>query len=78
MKEKGKEAILSDFGKRLAKYREARNMTQMDVAVVIESYPGYISRMENGKVEPGLFMILALAEALDITPNELIGSRSIK
>lgn len=73
MKGKTKEEILSNFGKKLAKYREAQNMTQMDVAVAIDSYPGYISRLENGKVEPGLFMILSLANALHITPNELIG-----
>lgn len=73
MKGKTKDEILSHFGKKLAKYREAKNMTQMDVAVAIESYPGYISRLENGKVEPGLFMILSLANALEITPNELIG-----
>ncbi len=72
MKGKGKEILLTKFGKNLAKYREARKMTQMDVAVAIEVYPGYISRLENGKVEPGLFLILALAEALEVTPNDLL------
>ncbi len=70
---KQKENILSKFGKRLAQYREARDMTQMDLAVAIESYPSYISRLENGKAEPGLIIILALTEALNITTSELLG-----
>ena len=69
---KGKERILLDFGKRLLKLREAKKFTQMDLAVAIDSYPGYVSRLENGKAEPGLVMILSLAKALGCTPNELL------
>lgn len=72
MKEFTKEELLANFGKNLARCRTAKNMTQMDVAVAIDSYPGYISRLENGKAEPGLFMIISLADALHVTTTELL------
>lgn len=74
---KGKERILIEFGKRLKKLRESKDMTQMDLAVEIESYPGYVSRLENGKAEPGLIILLGLAKALNCTPNELIDYTSL-
>lgn len=71
---KAKDKILLDFGERLQKLREAKNLTQMDLAVQIDTYPNYISRLENGKSEPGLIIIKSLAQALSVTVSELVGS----
>jgi transcriptional regulator with XRE-family HTH domain len=71
---KAKEEILLTFGKKLQKLRESKNFTQMDLAVKIDTYPNYISRLENGKSEPGLIIIKSLAHALGVTASELIGS----
>lgn len=74
---KRKERILIEFGKKLQKLRESRKMTQMDLAVEIDSYPGYVSRLENGKAEPGLLMLISLAKALGCTSDELINFTSL-
>ncbi|MET6999460.1 helix-turn-helix domain-containing protein [Chitinophaga defluvii] len=70
---KSKEQILSDFGKRLLKLREAKKITQMDLAVKVDSYPNYISKLENGKSEPGLVILKSLAAALGVTVSDLTG-----
>jgi transcriptional regulator with XRE-family HTH domain len=67
-----KEHILKAFGNKLQKLRESKGLTQMDVAVAIDSYPNYISRLENGKAEPGLVIIRALVIALDCSATDLI------
>ncbi|SEW49743.1 helix-turn-helix domain-containing protein [Chitinophaga arvensicola] len=69
---RSKEQILIDFGNRLRKIRTSRELTQMDVAVKVDSYPNYISKLESGKSEPGLFLIIALANALNVPVKELM------
>ncbi|MCW3465206.1 helix-turn-helix domain-containing protein [Chitinophaga nivalis] len=73
---KEKKDVLLAFGKRLQQLREARKLTQMDLAVHIETYPNYISRLENGKSEPGLMIMIALADALGVCISELTGTDS--
>lgn len=64
----------SQFGKRLAHARAAKNMTQRELADVIGINWSQVSRYEAGKAKPRLAVLLKLAEALDTTPESLTGS----
>lgn len=64
--------ILKMFGENLRTLREAKDLTQMDVAISLNSTPGYISRLENGHTEPGITVLYTLSEALDCKPSDLL------
>ncbi|WP_415751043.1 helix-turn-helix domain-containing protein [Chitinophaga sp. LS1] len=69
---KSKVDILKVFGENLKALRQAKDLTQMDVAIALNSTPGYVSRLENGHNEPGLTVIYMLSEALECTPSDLL------
>ena len=69
---KTRTATLQKFGKKLQKARERTGFTQMHLAIDLETTPGYISRLENGKTEPGLLTVLALREALECEWSDLL------
>lgn len=60
-----------EFGERLRAARDKRGMTQAQLAEAVELYPSQISNYENGeKVPEGETMVL-LADALDVSLDEL-------
>ena len=63
------------FGQRLRHLRTARGLTLRDLGERVGRQPPYLSRLENGKREPTLSLIGALARALDVTPGELLDPR---
>jgi transcriptional regulator with XRE-family HTH domain/predicted transcriptional regulator len=60
------------FGQRLRHLRTRRGLTLSDLGERVGRQPPYLSRLENGKREPTLSLIGALAQALDVTPGELL------
>jgi XRE family transcriptional regulator, fatty acid utilization regulator len=60
------------FGQRLRHLRQQRGLTLSELGVRVGRQPPYLSRLENGKREPTLSLIGALAKALDVTPGELL------
>lgn len=66
----GKKAI-KRFGLRVAKCRKATRLTQMELALMLETDQVYISRVECGKVGPTLPVIARLAQSFDMTISEL-------
>ena len=54
--------------------REGRNMTLEELAARSGLTPNYIGSVENGKRDPSLSTILALAQGLAMKPGELLGS----
>lgn len=66
------ERLLTSFGERIKTLREAKEWSQTDLAFNINTSASYISRLENGRVEPGLLMIYKLAEALSQSPADLL------
>lgn len=53
----------NDFGRLLKTWRKERNMTLDQVAKKVGSHKGYISGVENGKVNPpALSLVLKLAK----------------
>jgi len=61
-------------GKRLRKCRESKHMSRMRLAKAIGFIVGPYSivNYENGKTVPDTNVMLALAEALEVQPKELI------
>jgi transcriptional regulator with XRE-family HTH domain len=63
---------LKTFGKRVRALRKARGWTQEELAEAGSLHENYVSRLETGEQEPGLFVILRLARAFDVNPDELL------
>lgn len=60
------------FGKRVRQLRKERGWTQEQLAEAANLHENYVSRLETGEQEPGLFVILRLASALRTTPDALL------
>lgn len=67
-----KRQILREFGTRVRALRKKRGLTQEKLAEAAALHENYISRLESGEQEPGLFVILRLARALGVQPGALI------
>ncbi|MBV7532376.1 helix-turn-helix domain-containing protein [Chitinophaga sp. sic0106] len=64
--------ITKAFGANLRRLRLARKLTQVEVAFEADMEPSYMTRLENGKTDPSLSTVYALADALDVSPRELL------
>jgi XRE family transcriptional regulator, fatty acid utilization regulator len=62
------------FGRRLRHLRSVRGMTLRELGSLVSKGAPYLSQVETGKREPTLTMITVLAEALDVTPTELLSA----
>ena len=60
------------FGEILRTYRHERQLSQEQLSEKVDVIRPFISALENGTRQPSLAMILRLANALDITPGQLI------
>jgi transcriptional regulator with XRE-family HTH domain len=60
------------FGHRLRHYRRRRGLTLDELGALIGRPAPYLSMVENGKKEPRLSQISSLAEALDVTLEDLL------
>ena len=63
----------TEFGVRLIALRQARGMTQIQLAAAIESTQRAISYYETGGGYPAPQVLIALARVLDVTSDELLG-----
>ena len=65
-------AISTKLGKNLKKIRIAKKMSQGDISRALDVHRAYISGIENGKRNPTLATIEKLANALDVSVDELL------
>ena len=63
-------------GDRIRQFREAQGWSQEDLAVKVGADRSSICRYENGRVIPNNFHLVRLAEALDVSTDELLGGPS--
>jgi len=63
-------ASLVSIGRKIAKLRFEKGLSQEDLAGVSELNRGYISRIENGHVSFSVSVLLRIADALDVAPSE--------
>lgn len=61
-----------EIGKIIQDIRKSRNLTQEDLAEIIDSSAGYISNIETGQKRVGLNKLLEIAKALDTTLDVLL------
>jgi transcriptional regulator with XRE-family HTH domain len=59
------------LGDTIKAYRIARGLKQTDLAERAQLDQGHISRIENNSFNPRWETIIVLAQALEITPNDL-------
>jgi transcriptional regulator with XRE-family HTH domain len=63
---------LPPFGPVLRRFRQGKNLSQEELAGLLEVSPSFISRMESDLKKPSLEMIFRLSEALSVKPHELV------
>ena len=63
---------LGMFGQRLRHIRRARGLTLTELGERVGRAPSALSLLENGRREPKLSLIEALASALSVSPDELM------
>lgn len=54
------------IGMQIKKYRKLRNLTQEELAEMVDIDPRHLSRLENGKNYPGLVTLEKISGALDV------------
>lgn len=59
------------FGQRIRELRQAKGMTQEDLADRCGLFRTYMSRIETGKANPTLTMIHALADSIGVPVQQL-------
>ena len=64
--------ISAQFGKNMKRIRAKKEMSQGDIARALEVDRGYISNIENGKKNPTLATVAKIANALGVSPDELL------
>ena len=57
---------LSPFGRELRRWRHARGMSQLDLALEAETSARHMSFIETGRAQPSRVMVLRLAETLGL------------
>lgn len=66
------------FGSKLRQLREARGMTQTDLARILGVSPKAVSKWEANRMEPRPPMVAKIAQALGVTKDELVHGSSPK
>jgi transcriptional regulator with XRE-family HTH domain len=61
-----------DLGRTARRLRESQNLTLADVAGRADISSAMLSRLETGRVSPSLETIVALSQALGVTPSALM------
>jgi transcriptional regulator with XRE-family HTH domain len=64
--------IRARFGTRVRRLRKARGVKQIELAECVGVGRSYLSQIEQGKRDPGLRMIKALADGLGTTMSDLL------
>ena len=62
-----------EFGQEIRRRRQALGMTLEQLAEASKLTPNYIGTIENGKRDPSLSTVMALAQGLRLNPGELFG-----
>ena len=64
--------ISEQLDKNMKRIRAKKKMSQGDIARALEVDRGYISNIENGKKNPTLATVAKIANALGVSPDELL------
>jgi transcriptional regulator with XRE-family HTH domain len=62
-----------NIARNLKRLRKERGYTQGELAKKINAHMGHISRIETGKYNPSVDILIKLAEALEVTLDSMVG-----
>lgn len=65
---------MNEFGKRLKKIREEKGLTHAELGAAVGSTKSHMWKYENKDVDPGLKMMIRLANFLGVTLDWLAGN----
>jgi DNA-binding XRE family transcriptional regulator len=65
-------AIANAFGAKVRAYRQAQGLTTDELAQRCNLVGSTISKIEKGRPEPRLWLIVQICRGLNIQPNDLI------
>lgn len=68
---------MNEFGKRLKMLREAKDISLAKLAEDIGSTKSALSRYENGKMDPGLKVLIKISEYFNVSLDWLSGNGDI-
>ena len=66
------------LGNRIQQFREAKGLTQEELATLAGISIKHISVLERGIKVPRLATFLTIAEALGVTPNDLVADPAVE
>jgi transcriptional regulator with XRE-family HTH domain len=72
----GEQFTVQDFGKRLRALRKQRGLSQEGFSLLVELDRTYIGGIERGERNPGLKVIVRIADALNVPVCELFSEAS--
>jgi len=64
--------FLCEIGARIKRFRNEKNMTQIQLATLCEFEKASMSRIEAGKTNPTMLTIKKISEALKVHPSDLL------
>ena len=64
---------LSEIGKRIKKARKSKGISQVEFADKLDISVSHLSNIENGKINVGLDIFMAITEALEVSADWLLG-----
>ncbi|WP_172280540.1 helix-turn-helix domain-containing protein [Chryseobacterium sp. LAM-KRS1] len=67
-----RDTLKKELGKRIIELREQKGWSQADLARACNKDRQAIEKLENGKVNPTLFTLLEVANALEISLSRLV------
>lgn len=67
-----REKLKIELGKRIINLREKKGWSQSDLARACNKDRQAIEKLENGKVNPTLYTLLEIANALEVSLPELV------
>jgi transcriptional regulator with XRE-family HTH domain len=65
------------FGKRLSEVRKSKKMSQDELAKKLDVHGAVIGRYERDEVKPSIEMAAAIAEALEVSLDYLVGNTDL-
>ena len=67
-----KKTIQETFANNLRNFRKSEGLTQVQCAQKAQIDYRHYQELESGRVNPTIVTVWAIAEALDLTPNDLL------
>jgi putative transcriptional regulator len=67
-----RDKLKKKIGQRIVQFREQKNWSQSDLARACNKDRQAIEKIENGKVNPTLFTLYEIANALEISLSKLV------